>query len=285
MLTAGDAMQTDVESVSPGTGLVDLERKFVMLGLSGFPVVEKGQLVGIVSRSDVVRILAVERSAAEQQADFYRSFEDPARASSAAAEASAVSARVGQRAGSLKVRDAMVRRVIGVERDQPLAEVAQLMLDGHIHRLPVLDEGKLVGLVTTIDLIRLFAEGRIAEASSDAAFHQQLLAAGSKPSERHDEARKLLEERLERLTQRTIAIEGDLRSEHDRDSEERAVERENDEVLERLEQSERVQIAQIRRALARIASDEYDTCEQCGAPVGLARQAALPAATRCLACS
>jgi len=285
MLTAADAMQTDVESVSPEMGLVDLERKFVMLGLNGFPVVEKGRLVGIVSRSDVVRILAVERSAAELQSDFYRSFEDPAHASSAAAEASAVSARVGQRAGSLKVRDAMVRRVISVDCDQPLAEVAQLMLDGHIHRLPVLDEGKLVGLVTTIDLVRLFAQGRIAEASPDAALHQHLLAAGSKPSERLDEIRKLLQARLERLTQRASAIEGDLRSGHDRDSEERAIERENDEVLERLEESERGQIDQIRRALSRIESDEYDACEQCGAPVGLARQAALPAATRCLACS
>ena len=285
MLTATDAMQTEVESVSPDMGLVDLERRFVMLGLNGFPVVEKDKLIGIVSRSDVVRILAVERATAEQQSDFYRSFEDPARARSSAAEASAIAAQVGERAGSLTVRDAMVRRVISVDRNRPLAEVAQLMLDGHIHRLPVLDEDRLVGLVTTIDLVRLFAKGRLVEADADDASGQALLAAGTKPSERLAQIRATLEQRLEALTQRSDAIEKDLRSAHDRDSQERATERENDEVLERLEESERAQLAQIRRALARIESDEYEVCEQCGGPVGQARQAALPGATRCLACS
>jgi DnaK suppressor protein len=285
MLTAADAMQTHVESVSPEMGLVDLERRFLMLGVSGFPVVERGDLVGIISRSDVVRMLAVERAAAEQQSDFYRSFEDPAGAKDPAAEVSAVAARVGARAGALSVRDAMIRCVISVSRDRPLTEVAQLMLDGHIHRLIVLDEGRLVGLVTTIDLVRMFAEGRIVEVQPDDAPAQGLLPAGEEPSKRLAQIRATLEQRLERLIRRSGAIGQELRSAHDSDSEERATERENDQVLERLEESERGQIAQLRRALARIESHNYDECESCGAAVGRARQTALPGATRCLACS
>ena len=92
VLTAAHAMQTDVETVLPTMGLVDLERQFLIRGLNGFPVVEQGKLIGIVSRSDVVRILSVERSVAEQASDFYRSFEDPARAANASAEAAGLEA-------------------------------------------------------------------------------------------------------------------------------------------------------------------------------------------------
>ena len=69
------------------------------------------------------------------------------------------------------------------------------------------------------------------------------------------------------------------------DSEDRASERENDEVLERLAGSERRHIAQIRAALARLEAGTYDVCEQCGKAVGAGRQAALPEATLCRACT
>ena len=71
----------------------------------------------------------------------------------------------------------------------------------------------------------------------------------------------------------------------DPDSGERATERQNDEVLERIGESERMHVAQVRRALARIEAGTYEACERCGEPVGQARQAALPEATRCRACA
>jgi DnaK suppressor protein len=285
MLHAADAMQTKVESVSPDMQLVDLERRFLMLGLSGFPVVEDGVLVGIVSRSDTLRMQSIERAAEEQLSDFYRSFESPARSEeSATAEAAAVAARVGERVGALTVRDAMIRRVISVERDEPLREVARMMLDGHIHRLPVLDDGRLVGLVTTLDLVKLYSEGRLLEAAPEEAV-TGLLGSGGSASDRAVEIRETLEARLDRLVGRHSAIEQDLRSPRNADSEERAVERENDEVLELLQGSESRSIAQVRRALSRLDAGDYGVCESCGEEVGDARQRALPEATRCLACS
>jgi CBS domain-containing protein/RNA polymerase-binding transcription factor DksA len=266
-------------------GLCDLERRFLMLGLSGFPVIEEGKLIGIVSRSDVVRMHAVERSAEEQLSDFYRSFEDPTRAKSPAEESSEVAARVGERAAELTVRDVMIRRVISVDRDQPLSEVARMMLDGHIHRLPVLENGKLIGLVTTLDIVRLLAEGRIAEARPDTTSSDLLLPASAAKEQRLLHIRSQLERRLERLIARTSAIAKDLRSAHDQDSQERAVERENDDVLERLQASESLHIAEIREAIERIEAGCYDACEKCGNPVGEARHAALPEAVRCLPCA
>jgi CBS domain-containing protein len=166
MLTAADAMQLEVETVAPGLGLVELERRFLTLGISGFPVLEDERLVGIVSRSDVVRILSVERSNQEQLADFDRAFDDPSQP--AETETAEVEARVGRRAEGFQVRDAMVQQVVSVERDRPLEEVAQLMLDKHVHRLPVIDrDDGLVGLVTSLDLVRLFAKGHLIEAERD----------------------------------------------------------------------------------------------------------------------
>ena len=285
MLTAAHAMQADVESVSPKLGLVELDRKFLMLGVGGFPVVDQGKLVGIVSRSDIVRMLAVEQVTEEQLSDFYRSFDGAARPAGGPDERSVVGSRVGERMARLTVGDAMIRRVISVERDAPISEIARLLLDGHIHRLPVVDDGRLVGLVTTLDLVRLLADGRIVPAQPDETATALAPTAGRAPGGGDDERRASLERRLERLVARTRAIEDDLRQKRDPDSEERAVERENDEVLERLQESERRHIAQIRRALERIEAGKHDSCERCGQPVGRARQAAMPEATRCLACT
>ena len=166
MLTTADAMQPEVETVGPGVGLIELERRFMTLGRTGFPVVAEGRLVGVVSRSDVIRVLAIERSHEEQRPDFYRAFENPSAGGDA--DAKAIAARGGRRAAGLTPRDAMSRNVVSVRRDQPLDEVARLMLDAHIHRLPVVDDaGKLVGLVTTLDIVRLLAEGRLVEAKGD----------------------------------------------------------------------------------------------------------------------
>ncbi len=283
MLTAGHAMQTEVEVVSSDTSLVGLEWKLLSSGRSGFPVVDDGTLVGIVSRSDVVRQLAAERNAPGQRADFYRAFEDPDGGSQDETEGGRAMAGP---ADSLSVADAMIRQVVTVDRDQPLSEVARLLLDGHIHRLPVVEKGELVGIVTTLDVVRLFAEGRLVEAGlGDGTAKLPRLEEQLSPDELRASIRAQLEERRDRLLGRSNAIERDLRSAHHADSGERAVERENDEVLERLGDSQRRQLAQVQKAIARIDAGSYETCEACGGPVGADRQAALPESTRCRACA
>jgi len=163
MLEVASAMQTKVETVSPDLDLVELERRLLAAGCSGFPVVEEGRLVGIVSRSDIVRAIAVERATEEQLSDFYRSFAEPDGSSGGDAEAAAIESRVGARAAHLRVRDVMIRDVKSVAAlDQPLADVAKRMVEAHIHRLPVVDGERLVGIVTTLDIARLVAEGRLA---------------------------------------------------------------------------------------------------------------------------
>lgn len=157
---ARDVMQTEVGTVVPDMSLPDLERAFLSARRSGFPVVEKGQLVGIISRSDVVRQLCVETALAEQISDFYAG-EGVSEPPESLEE---VGARVGARIERLAVREVMSRRLITAAPEDPLADVARRMIEHGIHRLPVVESGRLVGLVSSLDLVRLFAEGRVAPA-------------------------------------------------------------------------------------------------------------------------
>ncbi len=87
-----------------------------------------------------------------------------------------------------------------------------------------------------------------------------------------------LEERLER-------VEGSLRKTHAKDWSEQAQERENEEVVEQLEQSIRVELNQIYEALSRVENDEYGTCEVCDGPIRPERLEALPYTNRCFNCA
>lgn len=96
--------------------------------------------------------------------------------------------------------------------------------------------------------------------------------------------RTQLQERHAQLLRRVGKIEGDLRSTHDRDSQERASELENDEVLEGLDQMGLAEVRQIQKALSRIDRGVYGICSICGRPISTERLAAMPTAITCVRC-
>jgi CBS domain-containing protein len=154
--TARDLMHADVRAVSPEMTLPELERHFFREGVTGFPVVEDDRLLGIVSRSDIVRQLCVEQTLAETASDYYR--EVGGIETSGIESLEAIGQRVGARVEKLRVRDVMIDATISAAPDQPLYEVARTLVRHHIHRLPVVEGEKLVGIITSLDLVRLFAE-------------------------------------------------------------------------------------------------------------------------------
>jgi CBS domain-containing protein len=165
MSTVARIMQTKPTTVAPDMTLLSLERLFLSSGFTGFPVVRDDRLVGIVSRSDIVRTLITERTHAEQISDFYagggRIAEDAASAS-----LESIAAQVGVRIGGMHVEDVMIRQTISVGPEESLRRLARLMFDGHLHRLPVVDGERLVGLVTSMDLVRAVAEGQLVDAAA-----------------------------------------------------------------------------------------------------------------------
>ena len=159
MITAKALMRKAVKMIGPDATLVELDRALLAARVGGFPVVDDaGRLVGIVSRSDVVRQLGVEQALAEVVSDYYRDVNayEPAPAKSLAE----IAAQVGQRIERLRVRDVMIGNLITVPPETLLADLARIFVERNIHRLPVVERGRLVGIVTTLDLVRLFAEDK-----------------------------------------------------------------------------------------------------------------------------
>lgn len=94
----------------------------------------------------------------------------------------------------------------------------------------------------------------------------------------------LLKNRQRELNQRLHAIEADLESPAAADSEERAIEREGDEVLEGLGQAGLSELKAIEAALERIESGAFGTCVRCGEPIAEGRLEIVPHAALCQAC-
>jgi CBS domain-containing protein len=63
----------------------------------------------------------------------------------------------------LKVRDVMTRDVVSLERYIPLWEAQRLMKEKHISGIPVVEDGRLFGLISTDDIIRAIEGGYIAQ--------------------------------------------------------------------------------------------------------------------------
>lgn len=100
-----------------------------------------------------------------------------------------------------------------------------------------------------------------------------------------DRIKTELEARLAQLIERVSRIEGDLRKPGDRDWAERAIELENEEVLERLDEAETREANEIRAALAKIAAGTYGVCDHCGETIDGKRLDAIPFAARCVGCA
>ena len=90
--------------------------------------------------------------------------------------------------------------------------------------------------------------------------------------------------RKHELTRRLGKIETDLDTTPNPDSEERATERENDEVLEELGLQGQMELKAIDAALKRIADGSYGTCVRCGGQISAERLEAVPHAALCREC-
>lgn len=95
-------------------------------------------------------------------------------------------------------------------------------------------------------------------------------------TERHGE----IQQRLEKISRDLRHINQPLNA----DSEEQAIELENDQVLDALDDKIRAEMKQIEKTLARIEDGVYGECEDCGQPIGAKRLEALPHAIRCIGC-
>ncbi|MCP4190065.1 MAG: CBS domain-containing protein [Planctomycetaceae bacterium] len=150
-LTVRQIMQTDVQTIGPHKSLAVLQSSLVKANVSGLPVVNSGQLVGIASRSDIVASLQSEREKAMRQIGL------PPEVHLTTEDAMDLGDVIGEQLERIRVEQIMKREIVSVAPDDSIRFAAELLASNHIHRLPVVDGGHLVGLIASHDLVRLIA--------------------------------------------------------------------------------------------------------------------------------
>jgi len=140
----GEWMTSDVISVSPKASLIDVKRLMSSKHIRRVPVVDKGKLVGIVTLGDV-------REASPSDATSLSVYE------------------LNYLLARLTIDQFMTRSVITVTPYTEIYATAELMLEHKIGGLPVVSNGKLVGIVTESDIFRVLVEEERSEVSADGA--------------------------------------------------------------------------------------------------------------------
>ncbi len=153
-LTAKDVMNSELLTVRDDMTVAELAEFLVENEISGVPVEDvEGRLVGVVSLSDVARSLTGRDEAVltHSDSDYYlRSWEERFNAEDIAG------LRVAE--SDETVGEIMTPSVLAVDEEMPIGRVAAKMIDARIHRLLVTRDRKVVGILTTTDLLGLLVD-------------------------------------------------------------------------------------------------------------------------------
>ena len=142
-MNAQDIMTHTVVSIAPNASVIDAMRLMTGQHHSGLPVVDAdGHLAGIITEGDLLRRVEI---GTERVLSSWR----------ALMRSPALQARDYVHSHGRRVDEVMTRDVVTVTGASPLADVVDLMESRHIKRLPVVDDGHLVGVVSRADLLRV----------------------------------------------------------------------------------------------------------------------------------
>ncbi len=144
-ITAQDVMTRKVATIAPDATIATLIERLRTTRFSGFPVVDgAGKVHGLISQNDVLRALAAGASAdfqAVKRKATVRLLEPGGGASA-------------DKVLGLAVRDLMTPKLIGCAPGDALDKVAKLMVSKRVHRVVVLERGKVAGLISATDVVK-----------------------------------------------------------------------------------------------------------------------------------
>lgn len=149
-LTARDVMTSPLLTIREDAPLRDAAVKLSGRRMSGAPVVDgRGRPIGVVSLIDIVALLAGLEKPADEPGGFYRFFYPPFRGEAADDRA----------LDQLTVCDIMTPSLITVPETMPLMAVARALWQRHVHRVFVTRGKKVVGVISTMDVLRFLTGG------------------------------------------------------------------------------------------------------------------------------
>jgi CBS domain-containing protein len=156
-LDAAAIMTRDVVTVGPDDRVPEIARRLAEHGISAVPVCDKdGTVLGMISEGDLLRPF---RQTHLLQREWWLNV-------LAEGEQLAPSFLDYIRLDQRRARELMTTPVITVTETTPATEIAELLDKHHIKRVPVVRDGKLVGIVSRADLIRAIAKSPEALAGS-----------------------------------------------------------------------------------------------------------------------
>jgi CBS domain-containing protein len=117
-LYASSVMEKNFSPISPDTPVDEIIKTVGLPGLTMLPVLKDGKLVGVVTKADLLPLVK----------------------------------------GRIKVDRIMTRRVIYVARDDRVVHARRLLIDNDIARLPVVEDGRVEGMIAEMDIARAFAK-------------------------------------------------------------------------------------------------------------------------------
>jgi CBS domain-containing protein len=169
-MRAADVMTPNVITVDPDTSIRDLAKLLSERGISGAPVVDSsGSMVGIVSEGDLLHRTEIGTERHERRRSWWLD------------HFASDLARDYVKSHGRTVRDIMTRDVATVSEETDLGDVATLLETRRVKRVPVVRDGKVVGIISRSNLVRALgaaAAGSPASGASadDRAIRGRLLA-------------------------------------------------------------------------------------------------------------
>jgi CBS domain-containing protein len=154
-MRATDVMTKSVVTILEDAPVREAARLLVEHRISGLPVVDAdGRVIGLVTEADLI---ARQQAVPARHPWWHRFFADPERL-----------AEDYRRSAGSTVGDVMTRAVICVDPRMPIEAIATLLERRGIKRVPVVEHGRLVGIVSRADLVRALAERPTAQSGSAA---------------------------------------------------------------------------------------------------------------------
>ncbi|CAK7070356.1 MAG: Inosine-5'-monophosphate dehydrogenase [Desulfovibrio sp.] len=148
MKTAKDIMTLNPITVSPKDSIAEAVKILLEKRFNGLPVVEDGKLVGLLCQSDLVA--QQQRMEVPSMFTIFDGFLPLSNWSKAEQEFKKMNALV--------VEEAMTRKPETAAPDTPLDDIASLMVKSKYYSLPVVEDGKLVGIIGKEDILRTLVQ-------------------------------------------------------------------------------------------------------------------------------
>jgi CBS domain-containing protein len=143
-MRAADVMTRQVVTVQADIPIREAARLLAEHRVSGLPVVDAaGRVIGLVTEADLI---ARQKVAAPRGSWWHRFFADPERL-----------AEEYRKAEGSTVGDVMTRAVVCIDPEMPIEAIATMLDRRGIKRVPVIAQGRLVGIVSRADLVRALA--------------------------------------------------------------------------------------------------------------------------------